>query len=310
MNMKLQTGYDCLSVCVTNSCRRYGGDFFDEELYFSSGVGEICFDKSRKVLFSNLHGLLKEKIKKAGVKQLCEKNIEQGKPCRYLRRFIRNGNIIVLCVQTGALTYRNIYFQNYSIGHYICLSNYSEESNKFYVLDGFIPNDDTSVFEGWVGADEILRAWKETGYVHYIFSDNKTIVDVSKNYVNLNFEKTVEHYLDSYTLNDIVTGEKAITEFIKQLTLENNFENVVNQLKIFGFITCKRYILVMLKKSNNLQEMVDDYENIVNSWDTFCLKLFKMYITNRYGELDSTLLFAEEIIRKEHDVLIKITKCF
>lgn len=303
----LYPGYDCLSACITNAGRFFGYNYIDEDVYFWAGDRTIFFDRKKENnIYSNSHKTIVKKLKHIGMNLSNRNDMGTDNVLNYLCNCFKEGYIVIVFTSIGNLNYRDIYLDNISAGHYICLTNYDEKMKKIYILDAFIPNENSQVFQGWVAADSIISAWKEKEYMHYIVNQFNLFDDVIVDEARENFKKTIYNYLE-ISSNDIkFIGNKAVAEFLNGITISDDLRNVVMQIKIYGITTCKRYILAMLKREKNLITAIEPYKKIINGWDMFCLMLFKMHISGRRERLRDNINFAKKLCEQEYDMLSKI----
>lgn len=301
-------GYDCLCTSISNAEMMFGLPLQDENVYFFMGERIIFYDMKRKLFYTNSHKCIKLWLANKKIYMKEKKAIMPNLLMDYLKNILNVGNALILCLKTECLKYRGMFLQNPPVEHYVIAAEYRESTDKIFVIDGYIPNDHTEFFSGWVSADEILLAWEQSGFSHYLltrsfFQDIMDLEECSR----INFKATISAYLHCESTNDIVMGELAVDYFIDSLNENSDFESKLKQMKIFGFTTIKRYILRYIKKNDSLHDYIFAYENIVEKWDAFCLMLYKAHITRRYTRIEKNKNFARELVMEEHDVLSSIS---
>lgn len=306
---KITAGFDCLSACISNVELLFGNQVRDEDVFFFVGERNLYYDNEKQLLYTDSHECIKQWLERHHILVENKKKFQHESPIGYIRKKLLLNKKIVLCVKTECLNYRSIFLDNLPTNHYIVVCDCDIITGKLYVIDGFIPNNDSEFFSGWVNAKEIVNAWEKTECSHYCFERSvfKETISLRKS-SKMNFEATVSSYLLNNNTDCVVSGEAAIECFVNSLTEDSDFENKINQMKVFGFTTIKRYVCKCIKEDSRLYLFFRDYLEIVESWDVFCLMLFKFYITKRYNGLEKIKIFAKELITREHELISDIDK--
>ena len=118
-------------------------------------------------------------------------------------------------------------------------------------------------------------------------------------------QKSVENYLARKDNKKIIEVYKYI---LKQIGNSSLFADMVfsyqPQLKVYGFLAYKYYILQQIKKGNPI--IYEEYKRIVKKWDAWLMDLARSGITCDYKKSIHVYERGNELVNKEANILMKI----
>lgn len=298
-------GFDCYCNALCNCNLYFGGNINEVNYSFASGMKSIYYDKIDKKIFMNTHKCITAFVKEMGITYIKDVKYTYDEAREYIINLLDNQKVVLCGLKSTLVKYRKNFGGSNPVHHFVIILDYDPESRCFYISDGYVSNEKENTFEGWINEDELFVAWEATSFYHTIYGKENLIVkDVTKQAFN-NYVLTIEAYLSSYQDERGVYGEEAARKFISELSVDDDIMKIITELKLFGFITSKRYIKQML---HNLGMLVNEneYGAIIDKWDFFCLRLLKVCISNNLSRLEKCKQLAFEIIEEEHACLSRI----
>lgn len=298
-------GYDCLSVCITYAEHLMKNEIEEYQVYFAFGTRQVEFDSEE--LYSDSHSLMENNLDMFDIKRLLKRDIEtENSAEEYIEKHCNQQNVLIMCLDSCLLKYRNIFLNNARTPHYVCVSKYSKEDKKVYIHDGYIPNDENDPFEGWVDLEELLPAWREANYIHYIWDKSHIKLENVELAIHDTVKETISRYIFPLKDSELFYGEEAVYEWLNKVSPEDDMDHLLHQLKVRGILTMKYFFLFYLEKNEKTKQLGEQYQRIIEAWEKLCTLLFFMKLRRRTGALDNFKEQAVKLITKEHDLLQQI----
>lgn len=88
---------------------------------------------------------------------------------------------------------------------------------------------------------------------------------------------------------------------IRQVVLQCNYE-----LKIYGFISSKRFMHMWINENLNNDSIANEYNNIILKWNNFCNLLLKFGFNKKYESLKLVKEYVYTLMEEERILLQKI----
>lgn len=300
-------GYDCLSICFTYAENLLNNSIDDYQVYFSFGIRKVGYKEGK--LNSNSHGNILDNLNLYGIERKTKDVFEKTEtPEEYIKRICEQKKCLILCANTKRLSYRNIFVHNASANHYMCVKDFDENAQKIYIYDGSVTADEEDPFEGWIEWQEVLPAWEDTGFDHFIWDKSHMDREKIADNVRDSFIGTLNHYLNSESKDGFVRGEEAIRTWVKTISDQDDMDQLLHQLKVVGVITIKQYILLYLEHEMEDSIWVEQYRGIVEGWRKLCMLLFFMKLRKRYDALAKFKNEAEALLNEENRILQEVCK--
>lgn len=299
-------GYDCYCNALCNCNLYFGGHISEVNYSFAAGIKSIYYDKVEKKIFMNTHKCITIFVKDLGVSYIKDVKFTREKAREYITNLLNNKKVVLCGLKSTLVKYRKNFRNTNPVHHFVVILDYDADSKDYYISDGYVANEKENIYEGWIQEEDLFIAWEATLFYHIIYGKENAI---EKDYDELaynNFVLTIDAYLSSNQDERGIFGEEAVREFISELSVNDDIMKIITELKLFGFITSKRYIKQMLHKQEKYKIEEEEYGRIIDKWDLFCLKLLKVCISNNYSRLEKCKQLAFEIMKEEHDCLLKI----
>ena len=309
----MRKAYDCIVACILALEIDAGVNLSDGDIYWSFGIREIGIRKDHN-LVSNSHSKIEEKlIEELGVPVLYRSDIASNFSVKeYLISKIRDEKMILM-LDSKYLKYRNLFLNNPGVYHYIWPKEYSVHDGKVYIVDLYIPNDDSNTVECWVEIDELIRAWDEVHNRHFIWEKSYYRYDLlTKNNAEV-VKDTIRYYLNSRNSLGICTDSKreglsgieAVYFWVNGLTGKEDLDSLLAQIKTGGFLTIKFYLLQHFIEKSISNEFVSSYKKIIDDWDNLCRMLYIMRLRRKADFFEGFKKEAIKLLDKEQ----KLLKC-
>lgn len=299
-------GYDCYCNAICNCNLYYGGRIREVDYSFASGIKSIYYDKSDKKLFMNTHKCITTLAQNMGIFCIKDMKFTREQAREFFINILGNNKVVICGLKSTLVTYRNIFGGTNPVHHFVSILDYDTDSKSYFISDGYIPNEKETIYEGWLREEEFFTAWEATSFYHIIYGNENLIDKDFDAQAYTNYLLTIDAYLSSEQDASGIYGEEAVRTFISELSENDDFMKIITELKLFGFITSKRYIRQMLQKQEKYKIEEEKYGQIIDKWDLFCLKLLKVCISNNYSRLEKCKQYGFEIMNEEHECLLKI----
>ena len=312
-------GYECLSACITNYFNYLGLLVSGSDIFFVGGGFVITYEKKKK---SSIGAKLYESnfmfLKNMSI-PFQHTNLEESKDVmKFLRKSIEDEHFIAIKVSSECLEHNRVFKQTESSPHYLNILGYDDSTNNVFISDGYVPTFNPTVFEGWVDTNGIIEAWRRMDYeyVKLDLADIKISADEMHRIAIMNMKFGIQQYLNKskQRLSSKFFGKEAITKlfedillmFDMQIDLKTVALDINYQLKIYGFITSKRFILQKLIILKMNECYLEQYSKIIDKWNQICNLLVKAGISRNKKSFELTLEKVNESINEEEKVLYEI----
>ncbi|ANU50045.1 hypothetical protein ADH76_05975 [Enterocloster clostridioformis] len=301
-------GYECLNSCIVNRMRSMGYELSGSDIFFIGGGSDFKYKlkKNNKFVVANREFEADFIFcKKVGL-DYSVKHIDEINCIDILERLVDHLGCVTVDVSTLYLKYHKI-FANVDEYHFINVLKVDRENDRVYISDGYIPAIKLTVYEGWMPLAELLRSWKKSKYKVFIIRglQKKNTLDTELKNSYKYMQKSVENYLARKDNKKIIEVYKYI---LKQIENSSLFADMVfsyqPQLKVYGFLAYKYYILQQIKKGNPI--IYEEYKRIVNKWDAWLMDLARSGITCDYKKSIHVYERGNELVNKEANILMKI----
>lgn len=302
-------GSDCLSICLTNAEEFFGNLKNDYEIYFSFGKRKVMLDKEKNYLFANSHSAMEDNLENKGIHRFDEKEFDTTTPQEFIKKRLSEKKVLIISMKSNLLHYRSFFANNGIVDHYLLVTDYSDDG-KIYVVDGYSPNEFDDGMEGWIEIDEVMAAWEACRCKCFVIE--RPVFNEIQGNMNISSAvlETITSYLSGEPNEKFSYGEKAIREWLKEISERDDLQQLIYQIKITGFLSIKQYLYDFLQGNKQLEGCAIEYKAIINGWQKICLLLFQMNLKKRYNRFDYIKTAGNELIDKEHELLIQIKKCF
>lgn len=300
----MRKAYDCLVSCLIAAEDRFGNNVSESEVFWFFGDRKVYLNDEE---FASDSHLKMEHIMEQGLMKLYNRN-DLPTDCtleEYIMSKTENG-VVLLEMDSTLLKYRSIYSHNMGVLHYVCLTGYNSETNKAYIKDWFVPNDDNEPFEGWVDFSELKEAWNATGNLHFLMNEALFVGDRITNDIRQVVLVTIENYLNPEKAGESCWGIEAADNWIKRLSPEEDWDRALTDLRVKGFLTLKIYMWKFF--TDNLKDCVavDNYRRIIEEWDKLCMMIVYMKMRRKASALDEFKKVALELLDREKEILTEI----
>lgn len=306
--------FECLSSCWTGYLNYWNYEVDACDLFFGGGGYHLTLDTNygqfRTNLFhSSFEFANQNKLSYEKKNVSIFKNKEQ-----FLLECLRDNRYVSIKVESRFLDYSAALRQTEDVPHCINPLEIDSINRKIYIADGDIPTLSPSVFEGWVGLDMVLNAWKMQGYEYFILNKTRRIsIDKVMNDTLYGAIEAIAEYIEggtdmygrAYGCKAIKDAFLLISHLYDKSDLEN-FNTVVRnfnfQMKTGGFIAEKYFLLQLIERITLSPDLVDRFRSSIYDWNNCCLLLIKLGMTKKRA-------FLTRILEKVNHVLMNEIEC-
>lgn len=294
-------GYECLNACLANYMNFYNLDVSTSDIFFGgdgfniSVKNDFYFELESNLYLSNFNFLDNFNFNYSYGK--CVEN-----PIDFLRNSILGNKAISLKVSSEFLTYNRVFKQTKNATHFINAIGLEEDKNKIYISDGFVPTKVPTIYQGWVNLDDILRGWEEKKYEVLCMRNFNDSIKCSREQILLKVKEGITRYLYENKIIDkmlkYIRHEFYKKNDISQVILKCNYE-----LKIYGFISSKRFLLSWVDKNLHNDLISSEYSKIIIKWNDFCDMILKFGFNKKYESLKKAEEYADALMEDEAKLL-------
>ncbi len=314
-NYTTEIGYECLNCCIYNYLFNEQLNIHKSEIFFYGEGFNVFYNTLED--FPAVSSLMYESnftfLKKAGIHFSVGylKNSESA--VEFLSKCIKEEILISIKVESNNLMYDSIFAKSNAAPHFINPLGINIASQKIFISDGYIPNIVPTVYQGWVDLEQVIRAWAAKDY-YYVCINPTNELSLKKPSIERGAEKEfikgIRRYLDSshegtigYTvlfklLCELESYLKEENQLFNQFALKINY-----QLKVYGFLTIKKYISDFLKLKKLPSSFCAKYDEIIEKWYYIDKYLIKVGITKSHLHMTSLIEKIQKLSYEENAVL-------
>lgn len=312
--IKCIQGYECLSASLGNCMSAVNDQLSGNAIILLGGGIRTYYDSSEMVIGSDMYDSNYVFLKNMGIDYSINQYTDEDEALDNLTSSLKSNKSMILKLGAGMLDYNRIFKQAGDSCH--CINIFDVNGDECYIVDGFVPTKEPSVYTGWVSKNMIMEAWKKTSFESIVLNDLEKI----KNYdyteeIKRAFIKAIKDYMLGGNDNQIYLGKDAIDRLFSDLLV--SFEKLpveklvyLNyQLKIYGFIS-QKWVLHDIMSILGIG-FADEYQKIIMNWNTICSLLLKYTFGKRENKMQSLYDKVKECIQNENELLEKIvnTSC-
>lgn len=319
LGYKTIKSFECLNACLSNYFNFYNMPINGKDIFFLGDGFHIKYtNKDKMAIGANTHEANFNFLDKFQIKYTNGNKYKEKDAMYFMEEQTNLDNTLCITVFTEYLMYNPIFKQLKSSAHYINILGLNVADNKVYISDGFVPTYNPSIFEGWVELSPILEAWKRMQYEYLTFDfsgiTKEKIVKIKEGSKNA-FVSGVLEYLNVNEKGEGIVGKRAVRGLfsdlkkifmddnvnLKNLTLDINF-----QLKIYGHLASKRFILQAIREYTCAKKLQDEYEQIINEWNLICIMLVKIGASRNRKTITRLFNRVNQVCDREEDILRNI----
>lgn len=306
----LVQGHECLSASIGNYLNYFCRDITGNELLIAGNGFNVTYDRKRKVIGAPIYEANFCFMKKYGISYVCKKCSEEAE--EFLYNCIKQKKKIILRVDARQLTYNRVFQQAVDSPHYVNLLG--ENDRQFYLCDGYVPTRETSVYEGWINGDCLIRAWKSMQYEYLILDYDKSL-DTSRilQDVGETLCGDLTKYITGGNEGQIFYGQDAILQMIADLQKEYGGDHTKEQilqfnyqLRIYGFLSLKETLKEIFSKRIEFEEILEEYNDVIAQWNRICMLLVKVAYARDATKWEKLNKRVSDCVVKEKNIIIQV----
>ncbi len=310
--------FDCINACVLNYLQYYNKPILGSDIFFVGGGFAISYEKNQKLYIgSKVYKTNFVFLDKMNIKYERDNSQDGNSALKLIEHCIKNEKCICIRVASEVLEHSPVFKQTEGSSHYINIIGKNEINSRFYISDGYVPTYNPSIFEGWADCKEIMEAWNRMDYEYIVFDIDNIKIDISniQRMAHKNLKLNLINYLypNDTNCNCKLFGEYAVKILFQDIQamfesrdISNIIMDINYQLKIFGFLTSKKFILEKIRKTFMDSGLCMDYDEIINRWNKLCLLLVKAGLSKDKARYNFVLVKTHELIHDERDILLKV----
>ena len=306
----LVQGHECLSASIGNYLNYFCPDITGNEVLIAGNGFNVIYDKKQKIIGAPIYEANFSFMEKYGVSYVRGNCYEERKG--FLYHCIKQKEKIILRVDAQQLTYNRVFQQATNSPHYIDLMGVDGE--RFYICDGYVPTRETSIFEGWINYDCLIKAWEAMKYEYLILNWDKTLdtLQILRDVDEILCQNLTE-YITGGNKGVNFYGQDAILKLFADLNAvfwgDNAKEQILQynyQLKIFGFLALKETLKEILNKKTGFDELALKYNDVITQWNRICMLLVKIAFSAKISNLENLNRKVIDCVLKEKDIIIQV----
>ena len=304
--------YECLNSCITGYSNYNGFNVCCDDVFFiGDGFDISIIKKDIPTIGARLYESNFDFMDNVGIKYVIDKFACREEAESFLDNAVKEEKTLSIKVSSELLEHSRVFRQTENSPHYLNIIGMSE--SKLYIADGYVPTSDPTSYDGLVDKNAIIEAWQKMEF-RYILTDydnvsksltcvkeiaNKKLIKQLSDYIANDVEKMVIGELLNYLENCIKCNKD--NKLVKDTFIKVNY-----QLKIYGYITSKRYIYEKIARDWCDNELVNRYKQIIDRWNKVCILLLKAGYGNSLKQLLLTKENILNLIEEEMSILNEI----
>lgn len=312
-NYEPQQSYECLNACISGYMYNCGIKVAPEDIFFiGKGYNLTVTNEGMPIIGAKLYESNFRFLDFCNVKYVSGHFDENIDVKEVISKYISNGDMLSIMVSSELLTHNRVFVQTEGSPHY--LNILAENENEYLIADGYVPTMDPTTFIGYVEKESIIAAFKKLGFRYFMGEYNLFAKDLAeiqnaadnsfkeyvKDFIALDARKKLLEQVFEYVDNLFAT--QADKEVIRGTVVSINYH-----LKIYGFITIKRYALNKIAKLLNNSELTVQYTDIVARWNKICMSLLKAGFSakeEKFGQVKNSI---RALLEDEKALFIQIS---
>lgn len=316
-NYQCLQGYECLAGCIFNYFNYYNVPLNESDI-FLSGKG-FKLEYSGEIRYLRI-GTKAYQANELFLKRYKIPHNHNRLPSRqraklFIERCIASELPLIVRVNTGKLTYHNVYKTSMASPHWLNVIGMSDTA--YVISDSAIPAIKREHIVATVGKDEILSSWEDMQYEHIVL-DIKKLKDIEveiikEDSINM-FYEGINKYLNpkKRLFSTKIEGIQVIPCLVKDLKmcrydtkeeLEAVIKDVNYQVKLKGVVTYRHIVSAKLHELGYEQDIITRYDDVTDRWNGLFFMLMKIGLTGKEEQIDRLVEEAEQVCEYDRKVL-------
>ena len=218
------------------------------------------------------------------------------------------GSPIFLHLDTGKLTYHNIYKENEGRQHCIIIYGIDRPNDKYFIIDSHIRDycSDIHVYKGPIPQDEV-----KSSFNLYAWIDTKKCLAIDKRAIVNNMLENINTFTRGGQLDDeIYTGINALRKYIGDLVMlkntpEDTFLRVCQDIhlcmRIWSMASIIDYTMDLIIENpefrgDDFDVLLSNLRKLHDGWYSLSLSILKAGISNKKQDINRIVAHAYDLI--------------
>jgi len=308
-DIKTIAGNHCLFSSMYNAFQKSPLNLSEAEIFFLCNGMDISYKKNSNFKWNILdEEMLKNIAIHTGSEVFYTFEISDDVLERAYEA-IRDGNIVILYMNTQNLDYSEIYKKNANREHVIICYGYDIENGNLYICDSYLLDYSGQIltYSGESSLYEIKKGiWGVVWFTHKqtSYMDRNQIIDIAK----FNIAKYIsDTEVDSKGYFRGISALKAYFEdFEKLINLDDNMfmcmvSEIYYRLRIGNIMHILYYLKVFVQENGQYFKgdsdiLINDFESTYNEWRKLLLDIYKSGITLKRNKVSKIMVNARSLI--------------